>query len=278
MNQECTGNCGESSACQSCDQAQQMSEEMFIDTNELNEIGKVIGVVSGKGGVGKSMTSSMLAVALRRKGYSVGVLDADITGPSIPRMFGIKKLAKQTEHGVMPQKSHNDISIMSINILLQNEKSPVIWRGPIVADVVRQFWTDVLWEHLDYLIIDMPPGTGDIPITVFQSIKLDGAIIVTSPQDLVNLVVAKSINMAKLMQVPIIGVVENMSYYQCDECGKKVKLFGNSNIDEIAKEAGVDVLAKMPMDPKLSELSDAGEIEKANVDLLENAVSVIEKL
>ncbi len=278
MNQECNGSCGESTACQSCEQEQQMSEEMFVDTNELNEIGKVIGVVSGKGGVGKSMTSSMLAVALRRKGYSVGVLDADITGPSIPRMFGIKKLAKQTKHGVMPQKSHNDISIMSINILLQNEKSPVIWRGPIVADVVRQFWTDVLWERLDYLIIDMPPGTGDIPITVFQSIKLNGAIIVTSPQDLVNLVVAKSINMAKLMQVPIIGVVENMSYYQCEGCGKKVELFGNSNIDEIAKEAGIDVLAKMPIDPKLSELSDAGEIEKANVDLLEKAVSVIENL
>lgn len=281
MSNECEGNCagcGSDSGCAGCGDAPVSREDFYQPTHELNKIGKVIGVASGKGGVGKSLTSALLAVALRRKGYRVGILDADVTGPSIPRMFGITKPAVQDDLGVYPQKTHNDIAVMSVNLLLEDEETPVIWRGPIVADVVRQFWTDVLWGKLDYLILDMPPGTGDVPLTVFQTIRLDGVILVTSPQDLVNMVVRKAYNMAKTMEVPVLGVIENMSYYRCGGCGEEVRLFGESKIESVAARMDTQVLARLPVDPVLSGLCDAGEVERANVDALEKAVARIESL
>ncbi|MFZ5974193.1 MAG: P-loop NTPase [Bacillota bacterium] len=278
MSNGCSGNCGSDAACEGCGSAPVSREELYQPTHGLNEIGKVIGVVSGKGGVGKSLVSALLAVALRRKGYKVGILDADITGPSIPRMFGITKQAVQTEEGVYPQKTHNDIAVMSINLLLEDEEAPVIWRGPVIGDVVRQFWTDVIWEDLDFLILDMPPGTGDVPLTVFQTIKLDGVILVSSPQELVNMVVKKAYNMARMMEVPVLGVIENMSYYLCKGCGGKAELFGQSKADEIAARMDTEVLARIPVDPALTRLCDEGGIEKADVDVLEKAVAKLESL
>lgn len=214
---------------------------------------------------------------MRRKGYKVGILDADITGPSIPKMFGITKKAEGSEFGIYPQKTHNDINVMSVNLLLEKDDSPVIWRGPVIAGTVKQFWTDVIWGDIDYLFLDMPPGTGDVPLTVFQSIPLDGIVIVTSPQDLVSLIVKKAYNMAKAMNIPILGVVENMSYLKCPDCGTEIKLFGESKIDAIADNLGVKVLGKMPIDPAVAELSDKGEIEKLNNEYLAEAASFIEK-
>lgn len=251
----------------------------FIEkTHELNSIKKVIGVVSGKGGVGKSLVTSTLAVMMRRKGYKVGILDADITGPSIPKMFGITKKAEGCEFGIYPQKTHNDISVMSINLLLEKDDSPVIWRGPIIAGTVKQFWTDVIWGNIDYLFLDMPPGTGDVPLTVFQSIPLDGIVIVTSPQDLVSLIVKKAYHMAEAMNIPVLGIVENMSYLKCPDCGKEIKLFGESKIDTVAGNLGIKVLGKMPIDPAVAELCDNGEIEKVNIEYLTDAVQYIESL
>jgi Mrp family chromosome partitioning ATPase len=250
----------------------------FIEkTNELNCIKRVIGVVSGKGGVGKSLVASMLSVMMRRKGYKVGILDADITGPSIPKMFGITKKAEGSEFGVYPQKSHNGISVMSVNLLLEKDDSPVIWRGPVVSGMVKQFWTDVIWGDIDYLFLDMPPGTGDVPLTVFQSIPLDGIIIVTSPQDLVSMIVKKAYNMAKSMNIPVLGIVENMSYLKCPECGKEIKLFGESKIGAVAEKLGIKVLGTMPIDPAVAELCDNGEIEKVNNEYLMDAILYIEK-
>lgn len=277
-NGECSGVCGTEPACEGCASNPQNKQDMHKPTHELNDIKKVIGVISGKGGVGKSLVSALLAVALRRKGYKVGILDADITGPSVPRMFGVTKPAIPREEGLYPQKTHNDISVMSINLLLEDEETPVIWRGPIIGDVVRQFWTDVVWEELDFLILDMPPGTGDVPLTVFQTIELDGVILVTSPQELVNMVVKKAYNMAKTMEVPVLGVIENMSYYECAECGKRVDLFGKSRLDAAAAEMGVKALARIPIDPALSALGDEGKLETANVDALDGAVELIERL
>ena len=251
----------------------------FIEkTHELNSIKRVIGVVSGKGGVGKSLTTSLLAVMMSRKGYKVGILDADITGSSIPKMFGITKKAEGSEFGIYPQKTHNDIRVMSINLLLEKDDSPVIWRGPIISGTVKQFWTDVIWGDLDYLFLDMPPGTGDVPLTVFQSIPLDGIVIVTSPQDLVSMIVKKAYNMAKSMNIPVLGIVENMSYLKCPDCGKEIKLFGESKIDKIAKELGIQILGKIPIDPAVAELCDHGEIEKIKGEYLVDAVEYIEKI
>lgn len=277
-NEECGGVCGTEPACEGCGSAPNKMQDLRKPTHELNDIKKVIGVISGKGGVGKSLVSALLAVALRRKGYNVGVLDADITGPSVPCMFGIHKQAVPGEEGLYPQKTHNDIEVMSINLLLEDEETPVIWRGPLIGDVVRQFWTDVIWGQLDFLILDMPPGTGDVPLTVFQTIALDGVILVTSPQDLVNMVVKKAYNMARTMEVPVLGVIENMSYYECGGCGKRVELFGKSRIDEIAAGMGTQALARIPVDPDLSALSDAGRLEAANVDALAGAIKMLEDL
>lgn len=267
---ECTSEGCSSGSCSS-------KPESFIEkTNELNSIKRVIGVISGKGGVGKSLVTSTLAVLMRRKGYRVGVLDADITGPSIPKMFGITKKAEGSEFGIYPERTHNNINVMSVNLLLEKDDSPVIWRGPIISGTVKQFWTDVIWGDIDYLFLDMPPGTGDVPLTVFQSIPLDGVVIVTSPQDLVSLIVRKAYNMAKSMNIPVLGIVENMSWLRCPDCGKEIKLFGESKIEEIALKLGVPVLGKMPIDPSIAELCDQGEIEKLSHSYLDNAAEFIE--
>ncbi|WP_010243909.1 P-loop NTPase [Acetivibrio cellulolyticus] len=251
-------------------------QDFLEKTHELNRIKKVIGVVSGKGGVGKSLVTSTLAVLMRRKGYKVGILDADITGPSIPKMFGITKKAEGSELGIYPEKTHNNINVMSVNLLLEKDDSPVIWRGPIISGTVKQFWTDVIWGDVDYLFLDMPPGTGDVPLTVFQSIPLNGIVIVTSPQDLVSLIVRKAYNMAKSMNIPVLGIVENMSWIRCPDCGKDIQLFGKSKIEEIASKLGVPVLGKMPIDPSVAELCDKGDIEKLNHSYLDSAVEYIE--
>lgn len=267
-----------STDCSSCKSESCDKKQSFIaKTHELNNIKRVIGVVSGKGGVGKSLVTSMFAVMMRRKGYKVGILDADITGPSIPKVFGITKKATGNELGIYPQKSHNDISIMSVNLLLEEEDTPVIWRGPVIGGTVKQFWTEVIWGGIDYLFLDMPPGTGDVPLTVFQSIPLDGIIIVTSPQELVSLIVKKAYNMAKEMNIPVLGVVENMSYIKCPDCGREIKLFGESKIDAVAEENDLKVLGKIPINPAIAELCDKGEIEKVNENYLTDAVNYIEK-
>lgn len=239
-------------------------------------IHQVYGIVSGKGGVGKSMVTSQLAVALQRKGYRVGIMDADITGPSIPKAFGICDKAVGTETGLLPCVSRTGIEIMSINVLLDHETDPVIWRGPVIGGVVQQFWTDVIWD-VDFLLVDMPPGTGDVSLNVFQSIPLNGIIIVTSPQDLVGMVVEKAVNMAEKMAVPIVGLVENMSYIECPDCGKKLYLFGESKTADAAERHGLPLLAQMPIDPKLAALVDAGEIESFRGEWLNGVVDLLER-
>lgn len=278
---ECSCDCtstecaGESCSTGSCGSKPQ---DFLEKTHELNRIKKVIGVVSGKGGVGKSLVTSTLAVLMRRKGYKVGILDADITGPSIPKMFGITRKAEGCEFGIYPEKTHNGINVMSVNLLLEKDDSPVIWRGPIISGTVKQFWTDVIWGDVDYLFLDMPPGTGDVPLTVFQSVPLDGIVIVTSPQDLVSLIVRKAYNMAKSMNIPVLGIVENMSWLRCPDCGKDIELFGKSRIEEIASKLGVTLLGRMPIDPAVAELCDSGSIERLNHAYLDGAVEYIEKL
>ncbi|AEY65905.1 ATPase involved in chromosome partitioning [Clostridium sp. BNL1100] len=268
--------CGSSDCGGSCPSSGGRPQNFLENTHELNSIKRVIGVVSGKGGVGKSLVTSTLSVMMRRKGYEVGVLDADITGPSIPKIFGINQKAQGSELGIYPQTSQNGIKVMSVNLMLDQDDAPVIWRGPIIAGVVKQFWTDVIWGEVDYLFLDMPPGTGDVPLTVFQSIPLDGIVIVTSPQDLVSMIVKKAYNMAREMNIPILGIVENMSYLKCPDCGKEINIFGKSKIDEIAAGLGLRVLGKMPIDPSIAELCDKGELEKVNHEHLADAVSYIE--
>ncbi len=232
--------------------------------NQFSDIKKVIGVVSGKGGVGKSMVTASLARMMRKKGYKVGILDADITGPSIPKMYGVHEKALGDESGIFPREAADGTKIMSINLLLENESDPVIWRGPVIANVVTQFWTDVMWGELDYLFVDMPPGTGDVPLTVFQSLPVDGVVIVSSPQDLVKMIVKKAYGMARQMGIPVLGIVENYSYLVCPDCGKKISVFGESHVEEIAAELDIPVLGKMPVDAALAE---AVEMEKfAEVD------------
>ena len=244
----------------------------------MSHIKKVIGVVSGKGGVGKSMVTSMLAVLLNRRGAHTAVLDADITGPSIPKAFGIHQKAMGSEFGILPARTKTGIDIMSVNLLLDDETAPVVWRGPIIANTVKQFWTDVIWENVDYLFVDMPPGTGDVPLTVFQSIPLDGIVIVTPPQELVSMIVAKAVNMAKMMNVPIIGIVENMSYVKCPDCGKEIKVFGESHVEQTAEQFGLKVLGKVPIDPEIAKNYDAGLAELVNVDCLDDAADAVEQL
>lgn len=241
--------------------------------NALSKITKVIGVVSGKGGVGKSMVTASLANEMAYHGYRVGIMDADITGPSIPRMYGLKGSAVADDNGIYPMVTGNDIKVMSINLLLPQEDAPVIWRGPILANMVKQFWTDVIWGELDYLFVDMPPGTGDVPLTVFQSLPIDGIVIVSSPQELVQMIVKKAYNMAQMMQVPVLGLVENYSYVKCPDCGKEIKVFGESHIDEIAAELNVSVLGKMPIEASFAEYADKGEFDKVVNTYLEDADS-----
>ena len=259
MSENCNQTC--SSCGDDCDERKEPNVDFSEKPHELSSIKKVIGIVSGKGGVGKSLVTSMLAVTMNRRGHSVAVLDADVTGPSIPKAFGISKKATGNELGLYPIKSKTGIDIMSINLLLENDTDPVVWRGPIIANTVKQFWTDVIWHNIDFMFIDMPPGTGDVPLTVFQSIKVDGIIIVTSPQELVSMIVSKAVKMAKMMNIPIIGLVENMAYFKCPDCDKEYKIFGDSNIEKIAQTHNLDILASMPIDPKLAAACDKGMIE-----------------
>lgn len=268
--QGCTGDC---STCSAHKEPQSLIEPL----NQYSNIKKVIAVVSGKGGVGKSLATAMSAVMMSRRGYKVGILDADITGPSIPKMFGINTRARQNELGILPAETTNGIKVMSINLLLDKPDSPVVWRGPVIAGAVKQFWTDVVWGDLDYLFIDMPPGTGDVPLTVFQSIPVDGIEIVTSPQDLVSLIVKKAYNMAELMKIKVIGIVENMSYIICPDCKKEIRIF-KGNSQGIADELGLKLLAKIPMDPELAELADAGKFERFYQDYMQNCADELEKL
>lgn len=272
---ECNHEC--SSCSSSCgDRTQPQS---FIEKpNQLSKIGKVIGIVSGKGGVGKTMVSSMLAVGMQRLGKNVGILDADITGPSVPKAFGIKGRADANEFGIIPAKSKMGIDVMSVNLLLENESDPVVWRGPVIAGVVKQFWTDVIWKDVDYLFVDMPPGTGDVPLTVFQSLPVDAIVIVTSPQELVSMIVEKAVKMAKLMNIPILGVVENMSYFECPDCHKKINVFGDSHIESIAAEYSIPLLAKIPICTDLAKMCDNGTIELYEGDWIDPALNEIEKL
>ena len=262
---ECTHDCGSCSA--SCSSRQE-TPDLRAPMNQFSDVKKVFGIVSGKGGVGKSTVTAELACAMRAKGYKVGVLDADITGPSIPQAFGIHETAEVNDMGILPSISKNGVRVMSLNLLTKEETDPVIWRGPVVAGVVKQFWTDVLWGEIDYMFVDMPPGTGDVPLTVFQSLPIDGIIVVTSPQDLVSMIVHKAVNMAAIMNVPVVGLVENYSYFQCPDCGKQHAIFGESKLEQVAENMGIPVLARLPIDPALAAACDNGTIEEYPVNYL----------
>ena len=273
MSENCEHNC--QSCGEDCPSRQQEQISFIEQPHPESSVKKVIGVVSGKGGVGKSLVCGMLAVLAQRKGLQAAVLDADITGPSIPKMFGVHEKATGNDSGIFPCKTKTGIDIMSINLLLENEEDPVVWRGPIIAGTVKQFWTDVIWAGEDYMFVDMPPGTGDVPLTVFQSLPLDGIVIVTSPQELVSMIVKKAVGMAQKMEVPILGVVENMSYVKCGDCGKEIKVFGESHLDEVAEENGLKVLGRIPIDPEISSLCDAGRAEDIPGAWLEGAMETI---
>lgn len=270
----CNGNC--SSCSSDCEDRKQ--ESLLAQLNPKSTVKKVIAVVSGKGGVGKSTVTSMLAVAMARKGKRVGVLDADITGPSAPTAFGVSECQGANDDGLYPALTRGGIQVMSINLLLENDTDPVLWRGPIIGSVVTQFWTDVLWDNVDYMFVDMPPGTGDVALSTFQSLPVDGIVIVASPQELVGMVVEKAVRMAEMMDVPILGIVENMSYIVCPDCGKKIALFGESRSEEAAARHGLDLLAEMPIDPKLASLVDAGKIEDFEGDWMSGVADAVEKL
>ena len=270
----CNHDCG--SCSQSCNERDPKS---FLEKpHELSNIKHVIGVVSGKGGVGKSMVTSLLAVTMQRAGYKVAVLDADVTGPSIPQAFGVHEKAKGNELGILPVNSKTGIGLMSVNLLLPNETDPVVWRGPVISGTVKQFWTDVIWGDVDYMFVDMPPGTGDVPLTVFQSLPLDGIVIVTSPQDLVSMIVEKALKMARMMNVPVLGLVENMSYALCPDCGKKIDIFGASKSVAVSQKFDLPMLGQLPINPKLAGAVDAGLIELFEGDWLAEAQKVLEGL
>lgn len=270
---ECNSNC---ESCSSNCADRKEKNDFSVKPHELSKIKKVIGVVSGKGGVGKSMVTSLLAVTMNRRGYRSAILDADITGPSIPKAFGIREKAKGNEMGIFPVKSNSGIDIMSINLLLENDTDPVVWRGPVIAGTVKQFWSDVIWNEVDYMFVDMPPGTGDVPLTVFQSLPVDGIIIVTSPQELVSMIVGKAVKMAKMMNVPILGLVENMSYFVCPDCNKEYQIFGESHIEEIADKYDIKTFARLPINPKLAAACDKGMIELFDGDWLEKIADILE--
>lgn len=276
MSDNCTHDC--STCGESCPSRDGNPAGFLEAPHEFSTIRKVIGVISGKGGVGKSLVTSLLSVLLNRRGYKTAILDADVTGPSIPKMFGLREKAGANERGLLPVRSKTGIDIMSINLLLEKETSPVIWRGPVIAGAVRQFWTDVIWEDVDYMFIDMPPGTGDVPLTVFQSIPVDGIIVVTSPQELVSMIVGKAVEMARMMNIPILGLVENMSYVECPDCGKKISLFGESRVERVSEDYGLEVLARIPVTPLLARGSDEGLIELFEGEWLDRTADKIESL
>ena len=270
----CSGNC---SSCGSTDCGDRKSESLLAQPNPKSSIKKVIAVVSGKGGVGKSTVTAMLAVAMAKTGKRVGVLDADITGPSAPTAFGVTECQGAGEEGLYPALSKGGIQIMSINLLLDDATSPVVWRGPVIAGAVKQFWTDVIWEDVDYLFVDMPPGTGDVPLTVFQSLPVDGIVIVTSPQDLVSMIVTKAVKMANMMHIPVLGFVENYAYLECPDCGKRINVFGESKLDAVAAQFDLPVLARLPIDPKIAESYDNGQMESVNADPIAPVLEAVEK-
>lgn len=275
MSESCSGSCG--SCSETCGQRQPSKEELLEPMNQYSNVKRVIGVVSGKGGVGKSFITSYLSVLLQRKGYETAILDADVTGPSIPKAFGIHEKAQGNEMGIFPAISKNGTKVMSVNMLLEEEEMPVIWRGPVIAGTVKQFWTDVVWGNVDYMFVDMPPGTGDVPLTVFQSIPLDGIVIVTSPQDLVSMIVGKAVNMAKAMNIPIIGLVENYSYVECEDCGHKIHVFGQSKINEVAQKYNLKLLGEMPLSASIASAIDKEEVEELEGNWLDEAVSYVEE-
>ena len=269
----CNGNC---SSCSS-DCADRKQESLLAQLNPKASVKKVIAVVSGKGGVGKSTVTSMLAVAMARKGKRVAVLDADITGPSAPTAFGVSECSGATQEGIYPAMTKTGIQVMSINLLLDNNTDPVVWHGPVIAGAVKQFWTDVIWEDVDYMFVDMPPGTGDVPLTVFQSLPVDGIVIVTSPQDLVSMIVAKAVKMANMMHIPVLGFVENYSYLECPDCGKRINVFGESRLEEVAVAFNLPILARLPIDPKVAQSYDSGLMETVDTDGVASVIDVIEK-
>ena len=269
----CNGNC---SSCGS-DCGDRKAESLLAKLNPKSRVGKVIAVVSGKGGVGKSTVTSMLAVAMARKDKRVAVLDADITGPSAPTAFGVSECQGANDDGLYPALSKGGIQVMSINLLLDDPASPVVWRGPVIAGAVKQFWTDVVWEDVDYMFVDMPPGTGDVPLTVFQSLPVDGIVIVTSPQDLVSMIVEKAVKMAEMMHIPVLGFVENYAYLECPDCGKRINVFGKSHLDEVAAKHGLPVLARLPIDPAVAEAYDGGRMETVNTDAVAAVVEAVEQ-
>ena len=271
MSQGCSGNC--SSCGENCGDRKQ--ESLLAQLHEGSTVKKVIAVVSGKGGVGKSTVTSLLATAMQRMGKRTAILDADITGPSIPKAFGVNECAGADDAGLYPAVSAGGIQIMSINLLLDNECDPVLWRGPIIAGAVKQFWTDVIWDDVDYMFVDLPPGTGDVPLTVFQSLPIDGVIIVTSPQDLVSMIVSKAVKMASMMNVPVLGLVENYSYFRCPDCGKNHSIYGQSHIDRIAMEYHLPVLARLPIDPAVAQCCDSGRAEALDTTEIRPAIDAI---
>ena len=275
MSENCTHDC--STCGEEC--ASRGAPQSFLEkTNDLSHVKRVVGVVSGKGGVGKSLVTSLLATELRRREKKVAVLDADITGPSIPKCFGLKQRAMSDESGLYPVETKTGIKVMSVNLLLEEETNPVVWRGPVIAGAIKQFWTDVVWGDVDYMFVDMPPGTGDAPLTVFQSLPLSGIVIVASPQELVGMIVSKAVEMAKMMNVPVLGLIENMSYFACPDCGKQFSVFGESHIDEVAAKYGLKVLCKLPIEPKLAAACDKGAIELFEGDWLGEAAALLETL
>ena len=269
---ECThdcSTCGENCASR--------VEDFRKSLHEGSSVKKVIAVVSGKGGVGKSLVTSLMASEMQRRGYNAAVLDADITGPSIPKSFGVTEHARGTEEYLLPVTTHTGLQLMSINLILENETEPVVWRGPVIAGAVTQFWTDVLWTDVDYMFVDLPPGTGDVPLTVFQSLPIDGVIIVTTPQDLVGMIVAKAVNMANMMNVPVLGLVENMSYFKCPDCGKEYSIFGDSKVEQEAREFGIEHFVRLPIDPVVAAMVDAGEVESVSGEHIAALADYIEK-
>ena len=270
----CNGNC---SSCSSTTCGDRTAESLLAAPNPHSNVKKVIAVVSGKGGVGKSTVTSLLAVAMARQGKRVGVLDADITGPSAPTAFGVTECQGATEEGLYPALTKGGIQVMSINLLLDDPASPVVWRGPVIAGAVKQFWTDVIWEDVDFMFVDMPPGTGDVPLTVFQSLPVDGIVIVTSPQDLVSMIVSKAVKMAEMMHIPVLGFVENYAYLECPDCGKRLNVFGKSHLDEVAAKFGLPILARLPIDPKVAEACDNGAVEGLDVSCVDAVIEAIRK-
>lgn len=273
---ECSHDCSNCSA--NCSSRKQTKEDFLVKPHKKSNIKKVIGVVSGKGGVGKSLVTSLLASNMKKAGYNVGILDADITGPSIPKIFGVSGSVYATKEGAYPKKSEGGVDIMSINLLLEDDTKPVVWRGPVIAGAVGQFWTDIIWEDVDYMFVDMPPGTGDVPLTVFQTIPVDGIVIVTSPQELVSMIVEKAVNMAEMMNINVLGLVENMSYIECPNCHEKISVFGESHVDEVAKKYGLEVLANIPIDPEIAKKCDEGKIEQLDKQYVDKAVEKLKNL